>query len=611
MISNDIYSKIAAIPDNMEIAIWGLNIDSFSLLTKAINERKKISYFVNSDNDFVDVFGKKVITKDDLLNNGNIFLLINKIDYMKIYTWINHHLKERYCVIDINALSEDIIRSQSLYIYGAGKAGKRTQELLKSNGVAIKGFLDSDKNKIGEKWCGYSIYDKNVLEKGDIVIISSIYYQEIYSSLCENLNEKFIFIDYRNSISAGKMVNCSQMDAIWITYKEVPVSAWLTTRNLYVVLWNDFCNKKIIIYGNNEITEQIVEIFELLNIQIEYIVDEEYGIKNEKYLIKDVYGLAYEDLKDTIILVTKINILETEKTNRIVIDSGRVLESLDMKFFSQYRPLPNITYANRWGMEDKLLDYINLYEGSSKKYPGFYVFGNENTAKKRIVILGGSACDSGIYENLIVSWPEILSRKYKDAVIYNGGMAGYDSVRECLKLLRDVIQLKPDLIISYSGVNENENTRRTDMNPFAKELPTYYNENMCYGLRNDITMEECWILMERYMHSIAKINNSEFIAILQPAFVQKKPESYSRVEKLQAIISIDNFAKKYLDVVKYIRTKMPEYEWMYDLTEIFSNDKNYIYRDGCHLTEYGNGIIAEEIYNIINDYYKKRNEVFI
>lgn len=245
-----------------------------------------------------------------------------------------------------------------------------------------------------------------------------------------------------------------------------------------------------------------------------------------------------------------------------------------------------------------------MYDVVDEKYPGFIVHGNEEMATKRVVVLGGSTTDYGFFEHLIKSWPEYLENKTTNVVIYNGGMRGYASAKECLKLLRDVAQLNPDLIVSYSGVNDANKRiegKEKQEYPFGWSLQS----NTCFGISNGKSKSDLWITMERYMQAISQVNGSKFISILQPQILTKK--KLSAEEKRIRILWDEEWEKdnKYPVFVAEIREQMPKYDWMYDLTDAFDKIGESVYRDNCHLNNLGNQIIADKVYDIINDYYMK------
>ena len=101
-----------------------------------------------------------------------------------------------------------------------------------------------------------------------------------------------------------------------------------------------------------------------------------------------------------------------------------------------------------------------------ESFTGFVVYGDRTDSSAiRIFALGGSTTDPIFslggpstgpgYEEC---WPKILQDLLNDvgipAVVFNGGVAGYSSNQELLKLVRDVLPLKPDIVLSLSGIND-------------------------------------------------------------------------------------------------------------------------------------------------------------
>ena len=122
---------------------------------------------------------------------------------------------------------------------------------------------------------------------------------------------------------------------------------------------------------------------------------------------------------------------------------------------------------NKW-MEKRegIIDINDYYFGYSRKYhentggyTGFKKFSDKNSTKvrKRIVVLGGSTSDCG-YNTAVTNWTEwleiILRESGCSVEVLAGGIQGYASSQELLKLIRDVLILRPDLVISFSGIND-------------------------------------------------------------------------------------------------------------------------------------------------------------
>ena len=115
---------------------------------------------------------------------------------------------------------------------------------------------------------------------------------------------------------------------------------------------------------------------------------------------------------------------------------------------------------------DPLLGYAHSDdEGQQNIYmphsylPGFIAYGTETPdsfERPIIVTLGGSTTDPVFPWG--ISWPEQLARYLAQnklpGTVINGGVGGYSSSQELFKLIRDVIELKPDILITYNGAND-------------------------------------------------------------------------------------------------------------------------------------------------------------
>ncbi len=64
----------------------------------------------------------------------------------------------------------------------------------------------------------------------------------------------------------------------------------------------------------------------------------------------------------------------------------------------------------------------------------------------------------GEYNTAVTNWTEwleiILREKSYSVEVLAGGIQGYASSQELLKLIQDVLILRPDLVISFSGIND-------------------------------------------------------------------------------------------------------------------------------------------------------------
>ncbi len=259
------------------------------------------------------------------------------------------------------------------------------------------------------------------------------------------------------------------------------------------------------------------------------------------------------------------------------------------------------------------IDPIIGYSRADSEYPGFIVFGNKKNCDIKIVTLGGSTSDP-ILEN-VRSYSEILYEMLSNVgyrvCIYAGGLSTYTCAQECLKLIKDVLQLKPDIVISYSGFNDFYNYHHYEKeHPFIRSyMPSLMEQLVKAGILNEMqnnvpietvtlgipdisTRAEFWIKCEKIMYAVCSEMNIKFHGILQPSHISIF--DYSTIGDT----GIKESQNAYQEAKLYI--KQHNYSWLHDMTDIFDGNEK-VYFDNCHVYEGGNRIIARHIMKIILD----------
>ena len=245
-----------------------------------------------------------------------------------------------------------------------------------------------------------------------------------------------------------------------------------------------------------------------------------------------------------------------------------------------------------------------------------------------ILILGGSTTDPVEFGH---SWPEELAKifieRHVSATVINGAAGGYSTNQELIKLIRDGLEFNPDIVISYSGVND-----RGDWGEFPNPMVHRYQRYILKALltrKQSSFLPNTVRLLEKYvvpqatrpgvqgytlgvdttktpgqwyernlalMHAISEAIGAKFFGIVQPnAFVggydlsnfadpgMLKDERYIR--KLQLFYSQISTLPRRVDYVR-------------DFTGIF-NGVEGVYTDGVHTTTKGEKIIAERMFTLI------------
>lgn len=309
-------------------------------------------------------------------------------------------------------------------------------------------------------------------------------------------------------------------------------------------------SRRIIIYGAGARGIVLCEIFKSVGHDVAYFLDsnkkntnvcdvpvyEPTHIMNEEF--DEIFVVVAADCPDELIKNLKSYGLDTETTATCIFDR----KSLD----NGTSPTPPPTAF------DFFLGYTRIYE-----LPGFTYLGSGNPndvddlGSLRIVTLGNSTTDPYVTDPIeqqnadngeyaTGSWPrvlhELLNLRGIKNCIYNGGMSGYTSAQETLKLIRDGLTLKPDIILTLDGINDGisiywHQKKYPKFNSYFKVLeraikpllstPSSNSENgfintISYGIETDVSAYDEWYSNQRIMRAVCNEFDIQYVEFLQP-----------------------------------------------------------------------------------------------
>lgn len=385
-------------------------------------------------------------------------------------------------------------------------------------------------------------------------------------------------------------------------------------KNLFALLRERTHSKKCILYGAGTIGRAVGFMMQRLQIPVAYYVDQNYLELQDSLPgidIKSPYDLVYEDKNKVFVLICANNAFVTS-----IVDT---LCSMGLEKEKEYYILNEIC-AEPTDYFDPLLGYSRTYFYGSHELYGFALYGDKD-AEYKIITLGGSTTDDTLYG--ICSWPKILYDIIgrKDVCIFNGGIVGYDSAQELMKLIRDCLPLFPNLVISFSGVNEKARDKKGAY-PYAS---TYLQETLGaifkrsgnglkvgYGMENNATAAQEYIKNQRLMDAICHSLDIDFITFLQPD-LRVRNKSYYGEENVEMENSIHSFfsigeledAETFFDEIDNAISGL---DFLVDGRGFLENHMD-VFVDWAHVNEEGNKIIAAQIYNLIKDKLPKEPQV--
>lgn len=493
-----------------------------------------------------------------------------------------------------------LINKKNVIVYGAGLDGCHLLHASKSLGLEISMFIDSDNGKAAKGMDGIPVYGVGMIDKisedASIVVAASSVYQEIDRIISEHLpdRERFFYnLHFQQHFQQQKIV-LREGEEFAIEYVN-----WMKK----IVQ-----NKRLYIYGISERNKQLIKIYELLDFKITgYVADEEKESQSGRPIIS-LENAANEN--DFFMLISRWDY-------RRIFDRLERMKFILSKDYGFDNPF-GVTYV---AARNEILD-VNLgisYIGKQGMC-GFTIIGNDLPTDIRVVILGSSTTDGEF--TAFKSWPEFLAQRLegKNITIYNGGMAGYTTSHELLKLLRDILYLSPDMVITYDGnmdlaqeAGENNTFAFLQLNRLVRyvnssggvELDYYPTKRQpSLGIKPDMDRFKIWLNNIKRMEAVCRHEKIRFISFLAPTLNSKPNKTKEEKGMLWSRWINDDYDKWSYKFRKEIKLASASFDYIYDLSDIFDNE-NDVYMDGYHVFEKGNRIIADSIYEAVREILEK------
>ncbi|MCH7908424.1 MAG: SGNH/GDSL hydrolase family protein, partial [Candidatus Hydrogenedentes bacterium] len=221
------------------------------------------------------------------------------------------------------------------------------------------------------------------------------------------------------------------------------------------------------------------------------------------------------------------------------------------------------------------------------------------------------------------------------AVVYNGGVSGYSSNQELLKLIRDVLPLEPDIVVSLNGINDLSFRHSVPAHPMVhpyqrRLLESIVHEKSPRIFPNVVTMgrhfverfvpnlnriagvnygtyvvtqdHQQWARNVRLMHTISKEFGIAYMCFLQPTLGTGEYEP--NPEDLKLMAEANQGHGMFLDRLESFygeaRHVAAESDYIEDFTDLFSG-KTGLYRDARHPNAEGYALIARSIFNTLRN----------
>lgn len=543
-----------------KIYVWNVNKSSMVIFARLAFNGVDIAGFVVQDSKYIgeSLFNRPVCDIEAVEKDDRAVLAVGD-------GCVRAEVSGRVEVFYYNELVRlnPDLKKERVIIYGTGKGATKLYRKFGQNHISVEAFCVTDKRVDTHMNRPVLSVDELPVDDEHAVVISAeidAYKREMQYNLEKKGIKKIYIKEYmpRDDLAYGAFVQS--------IYKAI-----LEKRKIYIYTETVDENAKL-----------MVETLKLYHVDVEGYL---YREQSTDERIMDVWELAYTNI-DTVFVI----ISETDK--RRLQDACELLEEIGFSLghfdYTGVR-VPSFEYKNKRGtISDPLLGYSDYGEKT-----GFRVYGKENPSDIKIVVLGGSTSHDGYFRG--ICWPKLLYQKLIgsgiNVSVYNGAHCGNGVAEELLRLLRDVYVLKPDYVISMSGVNDTLNHQlenRFSMEHMrAIERRDFEKEYFC-GLQLEESCFEYWLRMEKVMKAVAETYGAEFLCYLQPMKFGK-PDMSLFEECLHHNERRDGYS---------FRERSSRNDFYKNLMELFDNKDN-MFIDACHYSEEGKAVLAGIVYEDI------------
>ena len=442
--------------------------------------------------------------------------------------------------------ADEEIFSRKPVLYGTGNGAWKYLKKMTAGGAEISGFIRDGKNADTESIMGFPVYDSEIPDRNrDIVICAS--------------NE------YRKDEMLLKALSLTDAD-VFADEIFVSTSRWGAEPFQMIDRALKDGKKIFLLSDSPALSELIRNILQMYSAVIdrEVCCDESSGMD-------DIWALAEENADESVLLISALD----SSVRADAVDAAN-----DLGYSEEKRNYACVQtgYASRERMTGTLSYEYDDRTGQSIDYsvlgglPGWYVYGNRKNHDVSLMVLGGSTSSDIFHAESWVSFLyERLKREGMNPVIYNGAHEGNCAADELERLSRSVDWLRPDIVISFSGLNDYEPSR----NKFG-----HFSMERIFDL---------WKNTEKKMKAVAELSGADFHVFLQPINLCIQDCSFS--ERLQFTYNMHSAQNGFMKLSL-------EDDFAINLIDLFHHSDE-MFVDSCHYTEKANEIIAEIIHDTI------------
>ena len=550
---------------NKRVYIWNVNRHSMIIFTRAIFRKINVQGFVALQTQYIGelYMNRPVIGVERIQEEDCVVIVADEVPKSEINVLPDSKVVYWSDSLEFN----DELRYKRSIIYGIGWGADE----LHKKGIITELYCVTQKEHASQTYKGKKVIDITELEKyPDYAVIISVTTSKYKWEILETLS------DFQGDVYLESLME--EWDIMHVNL----------IQNLDIAVKN---NWEIYLYSKKNLVAQLIE--EALNIYSVEISGHVYEIEQKEKSIECIYKLALGGIDKKLIIICEGIPECLVRAIDIIEFAGFSLEEKGYTGLVQLSTYSNdIILSREQVCHDPLVGYSISYLYGE---PGWKLYGREGEGRIRILVLGGSTSSEEMHpENWISKLYYKLKKQGIATLIYNGAHTCNDIVDEMLRLLRDGNILKPQLVISMSGVNNlnyKECSNQFNENAFIDWIHNMApNENYCSGVRSNESQYEFWSRNQKLLKVISEFYGAFFLGFLQPMNITM--EQMSLWEKSTYEL------EKHMEGAREFMKCANDNEGYINLMQLFEHQDG-MYFDMCHYTEKAQEIIADRVHEAI------------
>lgn len=549
--------------------IWDISTESVDVFSRLAFRNIRIDGFVTCDFEYLgDSFMNIPIIDAKRLKEYSSAILIvpdEYRDYLKIDRLILEIDVEVKCYSDILRINTSLAK-QPVYVFSVDGVGNSVRDCIEKSGISVEAFVTLD----GES--------HNQYEGIPVLPLSLVLLQKQKGVIVLAITDE----NYRNRVM--DLINKYNNETDIYFINEL-VDDVLMKQNKFFPFVDNALKQKKEIYLTAEGTafaDKIESILQMLDVSIAgYALEEE----QEGKCGKSIFDLYYEGLEQIFVIV-----ITTERSKAEYISN--ILEKIGLSCDRhEYVGIYPVQFRGHHPIAFDSL--VNQSIEVEKNFPGVFMIGTKKSGDKKIVVLGGSTSTCNVFKPK--SWVEFfyeeISGEIGDVTIYNMAHDGNDVTQELLRLLRDGAALKPDYVVSMSGVNNTDYKEDMD-NQFNTEMTQKWlkvidsNVRVLTGIRGDDNLFQFWKRNQQIIKAVSEIFGAKYLGVLQPMNCWKPQKSLLHSTMMKSI-------RENSSICFYEESTQDDF--YINMLDFFWNADEEMYIDNCHYTTKANKMIAQEV----------------